>query len=92
MCENFFDIRTFGAVMATEVNCGQVRGPVQLTFARSVEPVVPAEVSITRMAVTNEKDANNERTMAASSSCLTACTGWRALFPVPAGGKKRLCR
>lgn len=63
MCENFFDIRTFGAVMATEVNCGQVRGPVQLTFARSVEPVVPAEVSITRMAVTNEKDANNERTM-----------------------------
>lgn len=63
MCENFFDIRTFGAVMATEVNCGQVRGPVQLTFARSVDPVVPAEVSITRMAVTNEKDANNERTM-----------------------------
>lgn len=63
MCENFFDIRTFGAVMSTEVNCGQVRGPVQLTFARSVEPVVPAEVSITRMAVTNEKDLEKERTM-----------------------------
>ena len=63
MCENFFDIRTFGAVMSTEVNCGQVRGPVQLTFARSVEPVVPAEVSITRMAVTNEEDLEKERTM-----------------------------
>lgn len=49
--------------MSTEVNCGQVRGPVQLTFARSVEPVVPAEVSITRMAVTNEKDLEKERTM-----------------------------
>ena len=63
MCENFFDVRTFGAVMSTEVNCGQVRGPVQLTFARSVEPVVPAEVSITRMAVTNEEDLEKERTM-----------------------------
>ena len=63
MCDNFYDIRTFGAVMSTEVNCGQVRGPVQLTFARSVEPVVPAEVCITRMAVTNIKDLANERTM-----------------------------
>ena len=63
MCENFYDIRTFGAVMSTEVNCGQVRGPVQLTFARSVEPIVPAEVCITRMAVTNIKDLENERTM-----------------------------
>lgn len=63
MCENFYDIRTFGAVMSTEVNCGQVRGPVQLTFARSEEPVVPSEVSITRMAVTNEKDLEKERTM-----------------------------
>ena len=63
MCDNFFDIRTFGAVMGTEVNCGQVRGPVQLTFARSEEPVVPSEVSITRMAVTNLKDLEKERTI-----------------------------
>ena len=57
MCENFFDIRTFGAVMTTKINCGQVRGPVQLTFARSVEPVFTAEHSITRMAVTTEEEA-----------------------------------
>lgn len=63
MCDNFYDIRTFGAVMSTEVNCGQVRGPVQFTFARSEDPVVPAEISITRMAVTNAKDVANERTM-----------------------------
>lgn len=63
MCDNFFDVRTFGAVMTTEVNCGQVRGPVQLTFAKSVEPIMPSEVSITRMAVTNEKDLEKERTM-----------------------------
>ena len=63
MCANFYDIRTFGAVMTTEVNCGQVRGPVQLAFAKSVEPIIPQEVSITRMAVTNEKDLEKERTM-----------------------------
>jgi len=63
MCQNFFDVRTFGAVMATEINAGQVRGPVQLTFARSVHPVVPSEHSITRMAVTNERDLEKERTM-----------------------------
>jgi len=63
MCANFFDIRTFGAVMTTDVNCGQVRGPVQLAFAKSVDPVVSQEVSITRMAVTNEKDLEKERTM-----------------------------
>lgn len=63
MCHNFFDIRTFGAVMTTEVNAGQVRGPVQLTFAQSVSPVVTLEHSITRMAVTNERDRENERTM-----------------------------
>lgn len=60
MCRNFFDIRAFGAVMTTEVNAGQVRGPVQLAFARSVEPVTPIEVSITRGAVTNEKDAERK--------------------------------
>lgn len=58
MCHNFFDVRTFGAVMSTkENNCGQVRGPVQLNFAESVEPVVPLEVSITRMAVETAKEA-----------------------------------
>jgi CRISPR-associated protein Csd2 len=63
MCKNFYDIRTFGAVMSTEVNSGQVRGPVQLTFARSIDPVVSAEHTITRMAVTNEADLEKERTM-----------------------------
>jgi len=63
MCKNFYDIRTFGAVMSTEVNSGQVRGPVQLTFARSIDPVVSTEHAITRMAVTNESDLEKERTM-----------------------------
>lgn len=63
MCKNFYDIRTFGAVMTTEVNTGQVRGAVQMTFARSVDPVIANEHSITRMAVTNEKDLEKERTM-----------------------------
>src|SRR5450631_99441 len=56
MCDNFFDVRTFGAVMSTGINCGQVRGPVQLSFASSIEPIVPLEISITRMAATNEKE------------------------------------
>lgn len=63
MCANFYDIRAFGAVMTTEVNCGQVRGPIQLAFAKSVESIMPQEISITRMAVTNEKDLEKERTM-----------------------------
>jgi len=63
MCGNFYDIRCFGAVMTTEVNCGQVRGPVQINFARSIEPIIPLEISITRMAVTNERDLEKERTM-----------------------------
>lgn len=67
MCDNFYDVRTFGAVMTTAVNCGQVRGPVQLTFARSIDRVLPMEVSITRMAVTNEKDLEKERTMGRKS-------------------------
>lgn len=57
MCSNFYDVRTFGAVMSTGVNCGQVRGPVQITFARSVDSIVSSEHSITRMAVTTEKEA-----------------------------------
>jgi CRISPR-associated protein Csd2 len=56
MCDNFFDIRTFGGVLSTGINCGQVRGPVQLAFAESVEPILPLEISITRMAVTSEKE------------------------------------
>jgi CRISPR-associated protein Csd2 len=60
MCARFFDIRTFGAVMTTEVNCGQVRGPVQLNFARSIDPIIQQEVTITRVAVTNERDAERK--------------------------------
>lgn len=60
MCRNFFDVRTFGAVMSTGVNCGQVRGPVQLTFGRSVDPIVAQEHSITRMAVATEAEAEKQ--------------------------------
>ena len=60
MCDHFYDIRTFGAVMSTEVNCGIVRGPVQLNFSRSIDPVMSQEVSITRVAITNEKDAEKK--------------------------------
>lgn len=56
MCHNFFDVRTFGAVMSTGINCGQVRGPVQFSFGCSIDPIVPLEISITRMAATNEKE------------------------------------
>ena len=66
MCQNFFDIRTFGAVMTTFVkgnlNCGQVRGPVQLGFARSVDPILPQEITITRVAITTEEDAARKGT------------------------------
>ena len=66
MCGNFYDIRTFGAVMTTFVkgalNCGQVRGPVQLSFARSIDPIVPQEVTITRVAITTEADAEKKGT------------------------------
>jgi CRISPR-associated protein Csd2 len=58
MCKNFYDIRTFGAVMTTKVNCGQVRGPVQFSFARSVDPIVSAEHAITRCAVATEKESD----------------------------------
>ena len=66
MCSNFYDIRTFGAVMTTFVknsfNCGQVRGPVQLNFARSVDPILPQEITITRVAITTEEDAAKKGT------------------------------
>ena len=60
MCRKFFDIRTFGAVMSTGKNAGQVRGPIQFTFARSVDPIVAMEHSITRMAVATEKEAEKQ--------------------------------
>ncbi|MFO1138248.1 MAG: type I-C CRISPR-associated protein Cas7/Csd2 [Paracoccus sp. (in: a-proteobacteria)] len=60
MCKNFFDVRTFGAVMSTGINCGQVKGPVQMTFASSVEPILPVEISITRMAATNEAEKKKQ--------------------------------
>jgi len=63
MCKKFYDIRTFGAVMSTGANAGQVRGPVQLTFGRSIDPIVTLEHSITRMAVTKVEDIDKERTM-----------------------------
>lgn len=66
MCQNFYDIRTFGAVMTTFVkgalNCGQVRGPVQLGFARSIDPILPQEITITRVAITTEADAEKKGT------------------------------
>ena len=66
MCSNFYDIRTFGAVMTTftkgALNCGQVRGPVQLGFARSIDPILPQEVTITRVAITTEADAEKKNT------------------------------
>lgn len=66
MCANYYDIRTFGAVMTTFVqgalNCGQVRGPVQIGFARSIDPIVPQDVTITRVAITRETDAENKGT------------------------------
>ena len=61
MCQNFYDVRTFGAVMSTGVNCGQVRGPVQMTFARSIDPVVSSEHAITRMAVATETEAEKQQ-------------------------------
>lgn len=60
MCRNFFDVRAFGAVMSTGINCGQVRGPVQLTFARSIDPIIAQEHSITRMAVATEEEARKQ--------------------------------
>lgn len=63
LCNNFFDVRTFGAVMMTGDNCGQVRGPVQINFSRSIDPVVQQEVTITRQTVTKIEDAEKERTM-----------------------------
>lgn len=61
MCKNFYDVRTFGAVMSTGVNCGQVQGPVQFNFGKSIEPVLPLEISITRMAVATKEEASKQK-------------------------------
>ena len=83
MCKAFYDIRTFGAVMTTFVkdnlNCGQVRGPVQLTFSRSVDPIIPQEVTITRVAITKEDDAAKKDT--GSMWFPTACIVAKGSFP-----------
>lgn len=84
MCENYYDIRTFGAVMTTftkdKLNCGQVRGPVQLNFSHSIDPVFPTDVTITRVAITTEKDAENKSTEMGKKSIipygLYVCNGY----------------
>lgn len=86
MCQNFYDIRTFGAVMTTFVknnlNCGQVRGPVQLGFARSIDPIVPQEVTITRVAIAKEADAEKKNTEIGRSILFpTPSTAARAMSP-----------
>lgn len=63
MCQNFYDIRTFGAVLTVGDNCGQVRGPVQINFSRSIDPIVQQEITITRLTVTREEEAEKERTI-----------------------------
>lgn len=78
MCEHFWDVRTFGAVMSTEVNCGQVRGPVQLTFARSIDRIVQQEISITRKSVTNTKDAEKQ---IGKDGNITGTMGRKSLVP-----------
>jgi CRISPR-associated protein Csd2 len=81
MCRNFYDIRTFGAVMTTEVNCGQVRGPVQLTFARSVDPIIPLDLSITRVAVTKEQQVEFVETETGTEGGKVTEMGRKALVP-----------
>src|SRR5207253_7163545 len=78
MCQNFYDIRAFGAVMTTGVNCGQVRGPVQLTFARSVDPIVPLEFSITRKSVTTPEEAEKQ---AKADGSITGTMGRKNTVP-----------
>lgn len=79
MCKNFYDIRMFGAVMTTDVNCGQVRGPLQLTFARSIDPIIPLDLSITRMAVTSRKE--KEQKEKSEEGQFLATMGRKALLP-----------
>lgn len=81
MCANFYDIRMFGAVMTTGVNCGQVRGPLQLTFARSIDPIVPLDLSITRVAVTREEDAKVAVSESGEATGKQTEMGRKALVP-----------
>lgn len=78
MCQQFFDIRTFGAVMTTGVNCGQVRGPVQITFARSVDQIVPMEIAITRKSVTTDEEAEKQ---AKNDGSITGTMGRKSTVP-----------
>jgi CRISPR-associated protein Csd2 len=81
MCKNFYDIRMFGAVMTTGVNCGQVRGPIQITFARSADPIVPLDLSITRVAVTKVEDAQVVVAESGETSGKQTEMGRKALVP-----------
>lgn len=81
MCRNFFDIRMFGAVMTTGVNCGQVRGPIQLTFARSIDPIVPLDLSITRVAVTRPEDMKVETSEDGATTGKQSEMGRKAIVP-----------
>ncbi|MGO9176659.1 MAG: type I-C CRISPR-associated protein Cas7/Csd2 [Desulfobaccales bacterium] len=81
MCHEFYDIRTFGAVMTTEVNCGQVRGPVQLTFARSVDSIIPLDLCITRVAVTKEQQVEFVETETGTEGGKVTEMGRKALVP-----------
>ena len=78
MCQNFYDVRAFGAVMSTNINCGQVRGPVQMTFARSLHPIVQQEVAITRKSVTKPEDAEDQLK---KDGGLTGTMGRKAIVP-----------
>lgn len=78
MCQTFFDIRTFGAVMTTGTNCGQVRGPVQLAFSRSIDPIVSLEQTITRKAVTKQEDADKQ---IAKDGSITGTMGRKEIVP-----------
>lgn len=78
MCDNFYDIRTFGAVMTTGVNCGQVRGAAQITFARSIDQIVPMEIAITRKSVTTDEEAEKQ---AKSDGSITGTMGRKTLVP-----------
>jgi len=81
MCDNFYDVRTFGAVMTTGVNAGQVRGPLQLTFARSIDPIVPLDVSITRIAITRPEDMTTVSAEGETTGGKTTEMGRKALIP-----------
>jgi CRISPR-associated protein Csd2 len=81
MCDNFFDIRAFGAVMSTEVNCGQVRGPVQLTFSRSIDRILPLDAAITRVALTKSDEKNTKQNDNGEDVARSGTIGRKAFIP-----------